>query len=306
MTNSSGSEGGVQPLQQAVGHRGAGEAQLADRAHPRAREGRMREQVVIERRRKIERGHALRLDQVERGARIEARLADEHSVHQRGRQQRAHAHGVVERHDAERDLARRIAVLRDMRDGGGPLRAVAARHALRPARRAGGVEHDRPVLRRGARGGRRALKQGVERGSRLDAADRLRAGRGGDGRGGFRAEDHRVGLGVREAVVDLFRLEPPVERHDELARKLAGPVEGRRVERVLEHGRNAPAFEAAGEPERPVEPGAVGQPVRAGDNGRPVRRALGGLQKGGADIKHRRRPVARLSEMISAVVARNR
>ena len=255
----------------------------------------MRQQVVIERRRQIERGHALRLDQVERRARIEARLADEDAVHQRGRQQRAHAHGVVERHDAERDLARRIAVLRDMGDGGGPLRAVAARHALRPAGRAGGVEHDRPVLGRGGRRGGRALKQGVERGSGLDAADRLRAGRGGDGRGGFRAEDHRVGLGVGEAVVDLPGLEPPVERHDELARKLAGPVQGRRVERVLEHGRDALAFQPAGEPERPVEPRAVGQPLRPGNDRKPVRRPLGGLQEGGADIKHRRRPVARLS-----------
>ena len=60
--------------------------------------------------------------------------------------QRAHAHGVIERHHAERALARAVHVLRHMRERGGAFGALSARHTFRPRGRAGGVEHHRPCL----------------------------------------------------------------------------------------------------------------------------------------------------------------
>ena len=59
---------------------------------------------------------------------------------------RAHAHRVVERHDAERSFAVAVLVLRDMRDRRGAFRNVAARHALGLCGRARRVEHDRPGI----------------------------------------------------------------------------------------------------------------------------------------------------------------
>ena len=108
-------------------------------------------QVVIERRHQIEIGDLLGFDQLQRPHHIEARQADERAADQRHGEQRAHAHGVVERHDAERALAGAVEILRDVGERRGAFGALAARHALRLGGGARRIEHHRPGLRIGAR-----------------------------------------------------------------------------------------------------------------------------------------------------------
>ncbi len=117
----------VELLQERIGHRRAGEAELAHRGHICAREVGMIDQIVIERRHQIKVADPLGGDQVERAGNVELRQADERTADQRHSEQRADAHGVVEGRDAERALAVRVKVLRHVGDGGGPLGAVPAR-----------------------------------------------------------------------------------------------------------------------------------------------------------------------------------
>ncbi len=104
------------------------------------------QEVVIERRHQIEVGDALGGDQLEGARDFEPRQTDESAADERHGKERAHAHRVVERHDAERTLVRGVEILRDVRQRGGALGAVPARHPLGPCGSAGGVEHDRPRL----------------------------------------------------------------------------------------------------------------------------------------------------------------
>ena len=94
----------------------------------------------------------LALDEAQGFPRIKAPLGDKAAIDERHGEKRAHAHGVIERHDAQGALAARVKVLRDMRHRRRALGAVAARHALGPPGRARGVEHQREIL--SARGGR--------------------------------------------------------------------------------------------------------------------------------------------------------
>ena len=81
-------------------------------------------QIVIERRHQIEVGDRSRpRSAASARAGVEARQADERAADQRHREQRAHAHGVIERHHAERALAARD------RDSAPHGRSPAARSA---------------------------------------------------------------------------------------------------------------------------------------------------------------------------------
>ena len=91
----------------------------------------MMQQVVIERRHQIEVCQLLGRDQFERTCDVEASQADEGAADQRHGKQRAHAHGMIERHGPERAFVLAVEVLRDMRKRRGALGALAARHALR-------------------------------------------------------------------------------------------------------------------------------------------------------------------------------
>ena len=141
-----GPEGVGDPAQQPLGHRRAGETQFAHRGDIGTCESRTPQQVVIERRHQVEGGDPLGLDQAERALRLEARLADEGAAHRRHGEQRAHTHGVIERHDAERALAGAIAVLRDVGECGGAFGAMSPRYALAAPGGARGVEHERDVV----------------------------------------------------------------------------------------------------------------------------------------------------------------
>ena len=143
----------VELLEQRVGHRRAGEAELAHRADVGAGKQRMMHEIVVQRRHQIEIGDPLGGDQLQRARGIELRQADERAADQRHRQQRTNAHGVVERHDAERAFAAAVEVLRHMGDRRGALGEMPPRHAFRPRCRARGVEHQRPGVGAHARRG---------------------------------------------------------------------------------------------------------------------------------------------------------
>ena len=101
-------------------------------------------EIVIKRRHQIKIGDALGGDQRQRMRDVEPAQANESAADERHGEQRAHAHGVIERHDAERALAAGVEILRHMGQRRGALGVLAARHALRPRRGAGGVKHHRP------------------------------------------------------------------------------------------------------------------------------------------------------------------
>jgi hypothetical protein len=136
-----GLERGLQRLEQAVGHRRTGEAELAHGADVRRLEALVMKEIVIERRHQIEIADLLGGDQVERGADVKARQADERAADQRHRDQRAHAHGVVERHDAECAFAGPIEILRHVRQRCGAFGAMTARHAFGPRGGARCIKH---------------------------------------------------------------------------------------------------------------------------------------------------------------------
>ena len=168
------------------------------------------QQVVIERRHQVEGGDPLGLDQAERALRLEARLADEGAAHRRHGEQRAHTHGVIERHDAERALAGAIAVLRDVGQRSRTLGAMSPRYALAAPGGARGVEHEREVVFAGTgRGFGRRRQQVSEwhralgRGAGPDAAEPRGSGGVGHGRSGGLVEGQRRGAGIREEVIQL-------------------------------------------------------------------------------------------------------
>ena len=210
------------------------------------------QQVVIERRHQVEGGDPLGLDQAERASRLEARLADEGAAHRRHGEQGAHAHGVVERHDAERALAHAVAVLRDVGECGGALGAMSPRYALAAPGGARGVEHERDVVFAGTgRGFGRRRQQVSEchralgRGADPDTAEPRGTGGVSHRRSGGLVEGQRRGAGIREEVIQFPRAAPPVKGHHDNAGKLAGPVERRHLPAVLHDD---------GEPVSPPEP----------------------------------------------------
>ncbi len=215
-------------LQQAIGHRCASETQLAHGAGIGRGEALVAHEIVIERRHEIEVGHALALDEGERARHVEALQADEAAIDQRHGEQRAHPHGVIKRHDAERALAAAVEVLRHMRQRRGALLAVAARHALGPPGGARRVEHQRDIL--GARrrltrsdaavAQRREVDRAAGSTADRDARHFLRRGRARDGFGGHVLERDGAGFGVTHAVIELVRFGAPVERRHDHAREL--------------------------------------------------------------------------------------
>ena len=241
-------------------------------------------------------------DEVEGCGRLESRLADEPARDERHREQRAHAHGVIERHHAEGAFAVAVAVLRDVGDGGGALGGMGSRDSLGASGGAGGVEHDRDVVRTRARGcgGGRAAGELVEPDGAATGLVYRNSGdvtgvRGVRDRvGRHRLEAHCPGAGIVEHVVELIGLRAPVHRCDHHARELAGPVQGRGFETVLE---DRDEMVAAAEPDR-VESGhglqRTFQPFAVGECRFPVdNRGGGGLafddvEEGAAEVEHRR------------------
>ncbi len=119
-----------------------------------------------ERRREVERGEALVLDQPQRLLGVPARLADEAAADERHRHERVEAHRVVERHDAESAIAEAKPVLEHLGQTPRSIGPVRARNALRTAGRARGVEDDRlfalvEVERAGVLLGRRGAVEGA-------------------------------------------------------------------------------------------------------------------------------------------------
>ena len=262
-----------------------------------------------ERRHEVQVGDPVALDEVQGTGRLEPRLADEPARDERHREQRAHSHGVVERHHPQGALAVAVAVLRDVRDGAGALGRVGSRNPLRAPRGAGGVEHDRDVVRTGPwcriRGG--TAREVVEpdgaaaRAARRDSRDLAGVRRIRHRIRRHRLEAHRPRAGVVEHVVQLLGLRAPVHRRDRHARELAGPVQGRGLEPVLEDGDEmvAAAESERVEPrhraQRAIQPGAVGQRRLAVDDRDGGGLAFGDVEEGAAEVEHAgplSRPVA--------------
>ena len=291
----------VQLLQQAIGHRGAGETELAHAGDVGPGKRLVMDEVVIERRHQIKIGDLFLLDQRQRLAAVIARQADERAADQRHRQQRADAHGVVERHDAERALPAAVEILRDMGDRCGSLGAVPARHALWPRRRARGVEHDRPGIGTDTRlrVGRAVLDQvrkaggltgpGIDGHAQQPACQRRTL----HGLGRDVLMEDRAGLGVLDAIIELVGLGAPVDRRDHEARDLAGPVQRRRLPAVLQQrddviaGLEAEAVERRHQRGNLVVPLPIGQTKVAVDQGNRIGIARGAGHEAAGEIKHR-------------------
>ncbi len=264
----------------------------------------MLQQVVVERRHQVEVGDALALEKLERTGGVEARLAHEAAVDERHREQRAYAHGVIERHDPERALAVRVEILGDVGERGRALGAVIPGHALRAPGGARCVEHERHVVGAGPRlavaGLRReqileARAAGAGAAHR-DARQSLGGGRTGHGLGRGGLEHHGPRRGILRAIVQLLRAHAPVERRDDDARELARPVQAGRLPTVLQRRHQmiaapeAHARQRANQPQDPLVPLRIAQAHIAVDDGRRFRVALDGRDKALSEIKHARPP----------------
>ena len=129
------------PLDERARHRRARVGERLDRRDVVVAEPRVPDEVVVQRGGEVERRDPLALDQRERRLGVPVRLADVTAADQVHRDQRVNAHRVVERHAAERPVAVAVALVDDLGERAGAVGPVRARHALRPAGRAGGVEH---------------------------------------------------------------------------------------------------------------------------------------------------------------------
>ena len=257
-------------------------------------------EVVIERRHQIKIGDLFGFDQLQRPHHVEARQADERAADQRHGEQRAHPHGVIERHDAERALAGAVEILRDMGQRRGAFGALAARHALRLGGGARRIEHHRPGLGIGA--GLRVRR--IRRHQRLERRHRREYRRRSSGAcrprprparpsADTRLIDQRLGLGIGEAIVELVGGRAPVQRRDDDAGELAGPMDGRRLPVVLQRrdqmvaGLQPEPVEARDQRGNPPVPLRIGEAHVAIDDGERVRVARNAGQKARAKIKHR-------------------
>jgi hypothetical protein len=233
----------------------------------------MRDEVVVERRRQVERRQPLVFDQRQRVLRVPARLADEAARDDRHREQRVHPHRVVERHHPERPVAEAEPVLERLRDAAGAVGRVRARHALRAAGCAGGVEHQ----------ARRAVVE-VARRRNLLAADELVEARLADGDGAVRVARDELCARVVDAVGELVGVGAPRERDEDRTEPLRRPIELDRLVAVVEHGRERVAAaeaelgEASGEPRGAFAQVGIGEP----DGARLHERVALGRAGGGA------------------------
>jgi hypothetical protein len=252
-------------LHQRAGHRRACVGDRLDRGEVELATVRVGDQVVEERGREVERGDPFSLDQFERGPRVPIGLADVAAADQVHREQRVHAHRVVERHRAERPVAPAGALMDDLRECACTVGAVGARDALRPAGRARGVEHQRLVL-----------VAGVERAGMLIAEQSLQVDVG--------LEKERRAR-VLAAVGEVPGRDPRRERDVRRPEPLACPVELDRLVAAADDGRQPVTrpqpfpLQSAGEPRRvPAELG-VGEPGTAVDDRLGVRVSLGRVQE---------------------------
>ena len=106
----------------------------------------MFDQHVVERWHQVEITDLLTLNRIERFLGVKLRYAYEFAINQRHGEQRAHSHGVIERHHAEAPLPAHEPALRHMGDGSRPLDPVNARHAFGSPRSAGCIEHHGPSV----------------------------------------------------------------------------------------------------------------------------------------------------------------
>src|SRR3954451_16976209 len=132
---------GGQFLQQTVCHRRACETELANRGNIGFSEVLMIDEIVIKGWDEVKIGHELAFDQFKGPYRLKARQTDESARDERHREERAHAHSVVKRHDAEWALPKPVEILRDMGDRGRPFDVVAPRHPFWSRCRTARVEH---------------------------------------------------------------------------------------------------------------------------------------------------------------------
>ena len=211
------------------GHRRSRVAERADARDVALGEPLGAEQVVEQGGDEVERRDPLTLDQLERLLRIPPGLRDVTAAHEVHREQGVDAHRVVERHHAKGAVGVPVAVLQGLAEPAGPVGSVRPGDALRPPRRARGVEEERdlalvavelPLVRRAV-------------GERIAVAD------------------HERRPGILDAVGELLLGQPPRERRAHRACPLARPVEQRRLEPVVEDDRDPRARldpEPAGDP----------------------------------------------------------
>ena len=111
--------------------------------------------------------------------------------------------------------------------------------------------------------------------------------------GRHRLEAHRPRAGIVEHVVELLGLRAPVHRRDHHPRDLAGPVQGRGLEAVLEDGDQVVAvaqphcIEPGHRTQRELEPVAVGEGGVAVDDCDGGGLAFGDVEEGAAEVEHR-------------------
>ena len=256
---------------------------------------------MVQGRHEVQVGDLVAADEIEGGGGLEPRLADKSAREERHREQGAYAHGVVERHHPEGAFAVAVAVLRDVRDGGGALGAVGSGDTLRTSGGAGGVEHDRDVVRacprdriRGCAATEVVERDGAAAGpAHRDPGDRTGMRRVRDRIGRHRLEAHRPRAGIAEHVVELLGLRAPVHRRDHHPRDLAGPVQGRGLDAVLENGDQVVAvaqphcIEPGHRTQRELDPVAVGEGSVAVDDSDGGRLAFGDVEEGAAEVEHR-------------------
>ena len=149
---------------------------------------------------------------------------------------------MVERHHAQRALAVTILVLCHVGQCGHTFGPVPTRHTLRGAGSAGGVEHQRQILRSGLRHRHRLAAKAI--GIR-DACSFTFTNKDQGRWPGLHGFAHRYGTDlfihqhararVLQAVRDFLRFSAPVQwRHDD-ACELTGPMQRGRLHAVLQH-----------------------------------------------------------------------
>jgi hypothetical protein len=244
-------------LDERTRHRRTGVGERLDGRDVVVGEPRMVHEVEVERRREVERGDALLLDQSQRLLGIPASLRDEAAADQVHGQQRMDTHRVVERHRAERAVAGAVAMLDDLREAAGAVGPVRARNALRPARRSGRVE-DQAGL---------ALVQiegtGVVRPVRKRHV----------------LADHHPSAAVLEAVLELCFGQAPRERDENGPAPLCRPVQERSLHAVVEDRRD-PVARSEAEPARDSRGACEQLLVRQARQCLRVGAALGGVEEG--------------------------
>src|SRR6202030_4442041 len=181
----------------------------------------------------------------------------------------------------------------------GALGALPARHTLRPPRRAGGVEQQRQILgprlrRNAARGAGQFLEAAGAsfRAAIRDARQPARRNRAADRGSGRLVEHDCTGVGIPQAIIQLFSFDAPIERGHDDPDELTRPVERSHLQPVLQDYRQAvSAAKAEGGQPAPhaadlTIPRRVAESPLPVDDRQRVGTALDHGEKGAAQIKH--------------------